>query len=110
MRTVLTIPTGPQDITVAWLGAALEAHAVDVVEVEIVDVHEVTNTHVRVHVDYSGPSSVPTNLFVKMPPLDPARREAIAQTDMGRREERFYSTLAPSVQLRVPASYASCFD
>jgi aminoglycoside phosphotransferase (APT) family kinase protein len=63
-----------------------------------------------VRATYASSSPVPTDLFVKMPPLDPARREAIAQTDMGRREERFYATLAPSVRLRVPACYASAFD
>ena len=88
----------------------MRAHGVEVTAVDVRDVHEVTNTHVRVHADYDGRSSVPSDLFVKMPPLEPARREAIAQTDMGRREERFYATLAPSVRLRVPACYATAFD
>ena len=95
----LPIPSSPEDITVEWLGDALRAHDVDVVAVDVVEVHEVTNTHVKVRATYAGPSSVPTDLFVKMPPLDPARREAIAQTDMGRRESQFYAELAPSVRL-----------
>jgi aminoglycoside phosphotransferase (APT) family kinase protein len=65
---------------------------------------------VRVRVEYSEPSRVPTHLFVKMPPLDPVRREAIAQTDMGRREAQFYAELAPTVRLRVPACFGSSFD
>ena len=111
MPDALSIPSSPQDITVEWLGAALHAHDVEVVAVDVTEVHEVTNTHVKVHATYaSSPASVPSGFFVKMPPLDPARREAIAQTDMGRREERFYAELAPSVRLRVPRCYASAFD
>jgi aminoglycoside phosphotransferase (APT) family kinase protein len=108
----LSIPSSPQDITVEWLGEALCSHRVDVVAVDVTDVHEVTNTHVKVRATYASasPSPVPTDLFVKMPPLDPARREAIAQTDMGRREAQFYSELAPSVRLRVPACFAVAFD
>jgi len=106
----LLIPSVPSDITAEWLGDALRPHGADVVAVDLVDVHEVTNTHVKVHATYAGASSVPSDLFVKMPPLDPARREAIAQTDMGRREAQFYSDLAPTVRLRVPACFASEFD
>ena len=104
------LPTTPEELTVAWLSEVLRPHGAAVVAADVSDVHEVTNTHVRMRVEYAGPSPVPTDLFVKMPPLDPARREQIAQTDMGRREERFYSTLAPSVRLRVPACFAATFD
>jgi hypothetical protein len=106
----LSIPSSPQDITAAWLGDALHAHDVDVVGVEVTEVHEVTNTHVKVRATYASSAPVPTDLFVKMPPLDPARREAIAQTDMGRREERFYASLASSLRMRVPTCFASAFD
>jgi len=105
-----TVPTSPDDLTVAWLGDALRHHGAEVVAVDVAEVHEVTNTHVRVHATYAGAAAVPEDLFVKMPPLDPARREAIAQTDMGRRESSFYADLAPSVRLRVPACYATTFD
>src|SRR5262245_39387533 len=107
---MLAVPMSPEDLTVAWLRDALLHHGAEVVAVEVKEVHEVTNTHVRVHAKYEGASPVPADLFVKMPPLDPARREAIAQTDMGRRESSFYAHLAPSVRLRVPACYATSFD
>ena len=106
----LSIPRTPEDVTAAWLGDALRRHDATVVAVDVLDVHEVTNTHVRLHVSYGGSSSVPNELFVKMPPLDRARREAIAQTDMGRREATFYAELAPSVRLRVPKCYAAAFS
>jgi len=109
----LRIPRTIEEIDVDWLTVALSAYDpdVDVVDVEIAEVHEVTNTHVKVHATYASPSSsVPADFFVKLPPLDVARREAIAQTDMGRREERFYASLAPTVRLRVPACFASAFD
>jgi aminoglycoside phosphotransferase (APT) family kinase protein len=106
------VPRTPAEIDADWLTLALSARHPDAVATmaEVRDVHEVTNTHVRVHASYAAEAGIPADLFVKMPPLDPARREAIAQTDMGRREERFYSTLAESVRLRVPACYASVFD
>jgi aminoglycoside phosphotransferase (APT) family kinase protein len=49
-------------------------------------------------------------MFLKMVPRDPDRRVQIAQTDMGRREVRFYDDLAPRLRLRVPTVYASAFD
>ncbi len=43
-----------------------------------------------------------TTLFVKLLPLDPARRDAVAATGMGPREARFYRELAPTLAMRVP--------
>jgi aminoglycoside phosphotransferase (APT) family kinase protein len=108
----MRIPTVPGDIDAAWLEGALALRhpGVTVDDVEIVDVREVTNTHVRVRACFGNPTPVPSDLFVKMPPLDPARRAAIARTDMGRREEQFYATLAPTLRLRVPACYAAYFE
>jgi aminoglycoside phosphotransferase (APT) family kinase protein len=110
--TDCSVPRTPDDLDADWLTCALSEHhpGIEATAIEILDVHEVTNTHVRVRATFTGPSSVRTDLFVKMPPLDPARRDAIAQTDMGRRESRFYADLAPTVQLRVPACYATVFD
>ena len=48
------IPSTPDDITAEWLGDALRAHAADVTGVDIVEVHEVTNTHVKRARDVRG--------------------------------------------------------
>ena len=74
------------------------------------EVREVTNTHVFVDVEYAEPTTLPTALFVKMVPRDPARRATIAATGMGRREVRVYDDLAPHLALRVPAVYATAYD
>jgi len=46
-------------------------------------------------------------VFVKLPPFNDAQRQLVAATDMGRREARFYSGLAPEVPVRIPQAYYS---
>lgn len=72
-------------------------------EVEVVEVHELTNFHARLLVDGEP-------MFCKLPPSDPARRATINATGMGRREALFYSTLAPLLPLRTPAVHAAEHD
>jgi hypothetical protein len=102
----------PDDIDVAWLNDALaERHpGVRVADVEIVRVDELTNTHVRLRVSYEEPAGAPERMFAKLPPLDPARRESLAASNMGPRESRFYAELAPVVTMRVPAMYVARYD
>ena len=102
----------PDDIDVAWLNDALaERHpGVRVADVEIVRVDELTNTHVRLRVAYDEPTGAPERMFAKLPPLDPARRESLAASNMGPRESRFYTELAPVVTMRVPAMHAARYD
>jgi hypothetical protein len=49
-------------------------------------------------------------MFAKVPPSEPARRETIAKTNMGRREALFYATLASTLSLRVPDAYVALHD
>jgi hypothetical protein len=102
----------PDEIDGEWLDDALaERHPdVRVAGVEIVRVDELTNTHVRVHVSYDESAGVPERMFAKLPPLDPARRESLASSNMGPRESRFYSALAPFLSMRIPAMYAARYD
>ena len=44
-------------------------------------------------------------MFAKMASPDPEHRAAIGATGMGTREARFYDELAPSIKMRIPASY-----
>ena len=103
---------GPDDIDAAWLNDALaERHpGVRVADVEIVRVDEVTNTHVRLRLSFDEPAGLPELMFCKLPPLDPKRREALAGSNMGPKESRFYSELAPALTMRVPAMYAARYD
>src|SRR5690606_6143704 len=72
---------------------------------------EVTNTHVRLDVRCApGEDRIPSRLFGKLPPLDPDRRAALAASNMGPRESRFYADLAPRLSFRVPAAYVTEHD
>lgn len=106
------IPMAPDEIDAAWLNDALaERHpGVRVADVEIVRVDEVTNTHVRLRCSFDEPAGVPERMFGKLPPLDPKRREALAGSNMGPKESRFYLELAPALTMRVPAMFAARYD
>jgi len=106
------LPDTPAAIDAAWLTAALAERypGVRVASVEVVETHELTNLHARVHVTYDDPAGAPSAMFCKLPPLDPARRGSIASTGMGHREARFYADLAPTVAMRVPAVHFSRDD
>jgi hypothetical protein len=106
------VPATPSDIDAPWLTDALaERHpGARVSGVEVVEVNEVTNTHARLRVSYEQSDGAPPQMFCKLLPLDPARRESIARTGMGQREAQFYRSLAPSLLLRVPAAYVARHD
>jgi hypothetical protein len=103
------IPRVAADVTAEWLTVALQDRhpGARVAAVEIVGNDEVTNQHVRLRVTYDEPAGAPELLFGKLLPLDPARRESIALTQMGPREARFYADLAPRLSLRVPAVHVA---
>jgi len=106
------VPLLPDDLDPATLTTLLAARhpGTVVTEIAVREVHEVTNTHVRLDLVYAGESALPTSCFVKMVPRNRARRAQIAQTDMGRREVRFYDELAPRLEFRVPQVYGSAYD
>ena len=106
------LPGTPDEIDAAWLEKALdERHpGVRVARVEVVERHEATNGHARLHVDYDDDAGAPSALFCKLLPSDPKRRPAIARTGMGRREALFYARLAPSLSMRTPAAYVARHD
>ena len=108
----MALPLLPDELTPEVLTALLAARAPGVVVagVEVVDVREVTNTHVYVTLTYAHDVGLASRMFVKMVPRDPARRVQVAQTGMGPREARFYADLAPHLAFRVPAVYAAAAD
>ena len=106
------LPIKPEEIDAAWLTEALtERHpGVRVADVEVVEFHEATNAHARLHITYDEAAGAPAAMFCKLLPLDPVRRESIAQSGMGRLEALFYATLASTVSMRVPAVYVTRHD
>ncbi|MBM3658431.1 MAG: hypothetical protein FJW95_02870 [Actinobacteria bacterium] len=108
----MTVPLLPEDLDPEALTALLAPGRpeVSVASVRVDDVREVTNTHVRITLEYASPVDLPTTMFVKMVPREPARRVQVARTDMGRREVRFYRDLAPRLDFRVPVVFGSAYD
>lgn len=107
------VPDCPEDIDPLWLTDALATchPGVEVEAIEIADRAEVTNSHAWLRVSYAaGSASGPESLFCKLLPGDPARRGAIAQTQMGLREAKFYESLAAHVSLRVPKAHAVRYE
>jgi hypothetical protein len=80
---------------------------VEVVDVTVLDHASATNQRLRIGLAYaaSATRAGPTSLFVKLAALDPAHREMIGASARGEREAKFYTDVAPSVDLRVPRAY-----
>ncbi len=110
------VPASPDQIDAAWLSEALaDRHpGVRVESVEIADRAEVTNSHAWLRVHYASGDGenegAPRSLFCKLLPMDPTRRVAIAQTEMGLREAKFYDTLAPRLAMRTPRAHVVRYE
>ncbi len=99
------LPVDSSGLTPAWLTRALSARhpGVRVASVEVLGVAERTNQHLRLGLSYDVRAGAPETLFCKLPPRDPEHRARIGAGGMGAREVHFYSEVAPSVSMRVPA-------
>jgi hypothetical protein len=106
------LPRDPGEVTPEWLSGALGERfpGTQVASVEVIEVRHGTNSNARLRVVYDGPCDLPETYFMKLPPLDPVRREQINQTGMGRREALFYRNLADRVPMRVPRPYVARLD
>lgn len=94
-----TLPDAPEALDAAWLGEALGA---PVRRVELLDAHSGTTGRAALRVTWDRDADRPARVFAKLPPSDPIQRRMAAETDMGRREARFYAALAREVPVRVP--------
>ncbi len=109
----VSIPDRPEAITPDWLSEALAKSlpGVEVAKVEVVDRHSGTTGRARLRLAYASGSAGPETVFLKLPPFTESQRALVAATDMGRREARFYATLAAETPVRVPRCYfAACGD
>ncbi len=107
-----SLPSHPTHITPAWLNEALAERykGVDVASVDVTEIKEGTNSNARIRLTYRESVGLPASMFLKLPPLDEARRAAVNRTGMGRREALFYLHLADEVEMRVPSVYVARFD
>ena len=106
------LPEKPSEIDADWLTDALAERypGVRVAGVEVLERHEATNSHARLHVTYDEQAGAPDTMFLKLLPLDPTRRESIAKSTMGLREARFYRDLAPLLSLRMLQVHVALHD
>jgi len=105
------IPRQPRDVDAEWLTDRLQrvAPGVSVQSVEVVHGADATNYNATLRVSHDS-ATLPEMMFLKLPPLDPDRREKLDWMSMGARETRFYRDLANLVDFRVPAVLVAEFD
>ena len=103
------LPERIEDITPTWLTQALESSFpdVEIASLTILDRHSGTTGRARLGLEYASGSSGPATVFVKLPPFADEQRKLVAATDMGRREARFYASLADETPIRVPHCYSA---
>jgi Ecdysteroid kinase-like family len=104
---VPTLPAHASDLSPEWLSEVLHT---DVAGVQVLAHAFATNQRVRIGVTYVSADAGPASLFVKLAPLDPAHREMIGASGMGKREAQFYADVAPAADLRIPRAYYAATD
>jgi aminoglycoside phosphotransferase (APT) family kinase protein len=104
---MLKIPKELNDLSSEWLAHVLGA---PVTQHVVVDAHAGTTGRAVLELQYAEPVDLPDRLFVKLPPVDEMQRAFVTSTGMGRREARFYESLAAEVPVRVPRCYYSASD
>jgi len=105
------IPRHPDEVDVRWLTDRLQRVAPGVVvdAVDVVREADATNYNATLRVTHNS-ASLPEVMFLKIPPLDPTRRERLDWASMGERETRFYRDLAGAVGFRVPEVFVADLD
>lgn len=88
-----------EDLTAPWLTAAL-GHQVDTVTSEIVGTGQMGSCH---RLFLTGDPALPATVLAKIPSEDASTRELMAGAYVN--EIRFYSDLAPTVDIKVPHCY-----
>ena len=109
----MAIPLLPDDLDAAALTELLAAHhpGTVVAGVTVREVHEVTNTHVRIEVEYAGESALPTSFFVKMVPRNPARARPHGPDRHGPTGGASSTRSShPGSTFRVPRVYGTAYD
>ena len=114
--TALDIPRSPDQLTPAWVTAALRSTGtinqakVTAVRVESMEgVKGLASQMVRVKLRYDqSEANAPTSLLAKLPHTDPTMRQRL--NAWYEREGRFYATFAPAINLRTPTCYYNVMD
>ncbi|HET7736519.1 MAG TPA: phosphotransferase [Nocardioidaceae bacterium] len=94
----MSLPVVIEEMTASWLSAALDG-TIESFTAEPVGTGQI-GTCYRLTLRGHG---VPDRVIAKLPAVDPAAREMLANTYYG--EVRFYRNIAPTVTIRRPACY-----
>jgi hypothetical protein len=104
---VRSIPATPDEVTASWLTEVMQETApnIDLAGIEVLQQHAGTTGRMRVRLRHASGSSGPDSVFVKLPPFDERQQRLVAATEMGRREARFYMSLAAETPIRTPKAW-----
>lgn len=98
------VPAGVEDLDAAWLSAALGTR-VDAVDVRRIGTGQMGEAY---RLTLTGPDLPAPSLVAKLGAADPAARALVGGAYRG--EVRFYSEVAPTVAVRVPACHHAAYD
>jgi aminoglycoside/choline kinase family phosphotransferase len=103
------LPCDVAGLSPEWLSGTLARAfpGVQVARVAVIGRSASTNLHLRLGLSFSKRSGAPDSVFAKLPPQEATHRQAIGAAAMGAREVNFYTSVAPSLSLRVPACYCA---
>ena len=101
------IPSDLDSFSSDWLSDVLQ---VPVTNFTVVDAHAGTTGRALLELTYGEAVDVPRRLFVKLPPTDERQRQFVTSSGMGRREAKFYESLAAELPVRVPRCYFAASD
>ena len=109
MASTPALPSHPSHVTPEWLTEALRERfpSANVASIEVLDVHEGTNSNARLLVGYDAPCELPETFFLKIAPRGIAQRIFGHAFGLGETEVRFYRELALALPVRAPRAYAA---
>lgn len=115
---MLSIPSGPEELTPVWLSAALHEGGyipdsqIEGVSIELLDPTKAAfGTLARLHLNTgSNCSELPSTIVAKLPSSNPASAERMRVGGGAKAEVCFYQQVNQSVGLRVPECYFSQLD
>lgn len=106
-------PIRAVDVSREWLQETLGPHFPDarLSSVEVAKAHSGTTGRARLALQWdSGGDTLPSTLFLKLPPDDVGQQDMVVDSGMGKREARFYAELAADLPVPTMEVYYSSWS